>query len=298
MAAQEDSNETGRAGKTRKGAGRRKRKISIRTFVQIFFFALITLIAINHSLEKQGVEIAFLSSASLHAVCPFGGVVSIYQYLTAGTFVKKIHESAFILMYIGFALALLVGPAFCGWACPLGSFQEWLGKPGRKIFKKRFNKFVPPKLDSYLRYLRYTVLIWVLYVTATTAKLFFTDYDPYYALFNFWTGEVAVSALIILGVVIVASLFVERPFCKYACPYGAVLGVFNLFRIFKIKRNSATCIDCKVCDRVCPMNIDVSESGIVRDHQCISCLKCTSENSCPVDDTVEMMVGTLSGGAR
>jgi len=157
MATQEDSNETGRAGNIRKDAGRRKRKISIRTFVQIFFFALIALIAVNHSLEKQGVEIAFLSSASLHAVCPFGGVVSIYQYVTAGTYVKHIHESAFILMYIVFALALLVGPAFCGWACPLGSFQEWLGKPGKKIFKKRFNKFVLPKLDSYLRYLRYAV---------------------------------------------------------------------------------------------------------------------------------------------
>jgi len=298
MAAQEDSNGTGRAGNIRKDAGRRKRKLSIRTFVQIFFFALIALIAINHSLEKQGVEIAFLSSASLHAVCPFGGVVSIYQYVTAGTYVHKIHESAFILMYIGFALALLVGPAFCGWVCPLGSFQEWLGKLGKKIFKRRFNKFVPPKLDSYLRYLRYAVLIGVLYVTATTAKLFFADYDPYFALFNFWTGEVAVSALIILGVIIAASLFVERPFCKYACPYGAVLGIFNLFRIFKIKRNVATCIDCKACDRACPMNIDVSESGTVRDHQCISCLKCTSENSCPVDNTVEMMAGTLSGGDR
>ena len=125
--------------------------------VQIFFFALIALIAVNHALEERGMAIGFLSSASLHAVCPFGGVVSIYQYVTAGTYVHQIHESAFILMYIVFALALLVGPAFCGWVCPLGSFQEWIGKPGRKIFKKRFNKFVTPKLDSYLRYLRYAV---------------------------------------------------------------------------------------------------------------------------------------------
>ena len=279
----------------KKGGERAKsgKKINLRLVVQIFFFALIALIAVNHALEEQGRAIGFLSSASLHAVCPFGGIVSIYQYITAGTYVHKIRESAFILMYIVFALALFVGPAFCGWVCPLGSFQEWLGKLGRKISPKKFNKFIPARTDRYLRYLRYGVLIWVVYVTATSATLFFADYDPYYALFNFWTGEVAISGLIILGMVILTSLFLERPFCKYACPYGAILGVFNLFRIFKIKRNISTCIDCKACDHTCPMNIEVSTGKTIRDHQCISCLKCTSEDACPLEDTVVMTTGKL-----
>ena len=93
--------------------------------------------------------------------------------------------------------------------------------------------------------------------------------------------------------VIGASLFVDRPFCKYACPYGAVLGVFNLFRIFKIKRNAPTCIDCKACDRACPMNIPVSTSGVVRDHQCISCMVCTSEKACPIANTVALTTGKM-----
>ncbi len=269
------------------------KKINLRLIIQIFFFAVIALIAVNHALEEQGRAIGFLSSASLHAVCPFGGVVSIYQFVTAGTFVHKIQESAIILMFIVFALALLVGPVFCGWVCPLGSFQEWLGKLGRKISPKRFNKIIPGGIDRYLRYLRYGVLIWVVYVTATSATLVFANYDPYYALFNFWTGEVAISSLIILSMVILTSLFVERPFCKYACPYGAILGVFNLFRLFKIKRNTSTCIDCKACDRSCPMNIEVSTSKIVRDHQCISCLKCSSEDACPLENTVVMTTGKL-----
>jgi len=281
------------------GSGKIKKKkaqrISLRLLIQLFFFILIALIATNHNLEQRGIAISFLSSASLHAVCPFGGVVSIYQYVTAGTYVKQTHEASFILMYIVFALAIFVGPAFCGWVCPLGSFQEWLGKPGRKISRRRFNNMIPYRIDRYLRYLRYAVLIWVVYVTATSAVLFFADYDPYVALFNFWTGEVATSGLIILAIVILASLFIERPFCKYACPYGAVLGIFNLFRVFKIKRNTATCIDCKACDRVCPMNIKVSRGEVVHDHQCISCLACTSEFSCPVDATVELTTGKFSG---
>jgi polyferredoxin len=131
-------------------------------------------------------------------------------------------------------------------------------------------------------------------VTAWSARLVFADYDPYFALFNFWSGEVAWSALLILGVVLVLSLFVERPFCKYACPYGATLGLFNLFRIFGIKRNAASCIKCGRCDSVCPMNIQVSGKAVVRDHQCISCLKCTSEYVCPVTNTVELKVGRFT----
>ena len=272
-----------------------KRKgISLRRVVQIFFLLLITLIAVNHTLEERGIEIPLVGSASLHAVCPFGGVVSIYQYAAAGTFTKKIHESSFILMIIVFALALAFGPVFCGWICPMGTVQEFISRIGRRIFGKRHNSFIPRAADRYLRYLRYLVLGWVIYATAVSGVLVFADYDPYYALFNFWTGEVAVSAFVILALVLLAALFVERPFCKYACPYGAVLGLFNIVRVFGIKRNTDTCINCRACDRACPMNIQVSTAGRVRDHQCISCLECSSETACPVPATVELAAGNIS----
>ncbi len=261
---------------------------NIRLIVQIFFFALIALIAVNHTMEEAGKAIPILSSASLHAVCPFGGVVSVYQFITSGTYVRKIHSAAFILMWIVFVLTVFLGPVFCGWVCPLGSIQEWFGKLGKKIFKRRFNRLIPYKVDRVLRYLRYLMLGWVVYMTAVTGTLVFSNIDPYFALFNFWTSEVAIGGVIILAVVLVLSLIVERPFCKYACPYGAVLGVFNLFRIFKIRRQRSTCIDCKACDRTCPMNIPVSTGGAVRHHQCITCLKCTSEQVCPVANTVEL----------
>ena len=265
-----------------------RKAANTRLIVQVFFFALIALIAVNHTLEEAGKAIPVLSSASLHAICPFGGVVSVYQFIAAGTYVHKIHSAAFVLMWIVFALTVFLGPVFCGWICPLGSIQEWFGKLRKKIFKRRFNRMIPYKVDRILRYLRYVMLGWVLYMTAVTGTLVFSDIDPYFALFNFWRSEVAIGGVIILAVVLVLSLIVERPFCKYACPYGAVLGVFNLFRIFKIRRRPSTCIDCKACDRSCPMNIPVSTSGAVRDHQCISCLKCTSEQVCPVENTVEL----------
>jgi len=133
------------------------------------------------------------------------------------------------------------------------------------------------------------LLVLVMYNTARSGMLLFEDVDPYYALFNFWTGETAIAALVILAITLVLSLAVERPWCKYACPYGALLGLFNPIRFFKIKRKASTCIDCGKCDRACPMNIEISKKEAVNDHQCISCLVCTSENTCPIDNTVEMM---------
>jgi polyferredoxin len=272
-----------------------RRNIWIRRISQLFFFVLIALIAVNHQLAESGGGIPFLANASLHALCPFGGVVTIYQYAATGTFVQKIHESAFVLMVIGFLMALMFGPVFCGWVCPLGTVQEWFAGIGRKLFKKRrYNHFIPARIDRVLRYARYLVLAWVIYMTAFTGKLIFADVDPYFALFNFWSSEVAIGGLIVLGATLATSVFIERPWCKYACPYGAVLGLTNLVRVFSIRRTESTCKLDGACDITCPMNINVSAKSIVRDHQCISCLECTSEARCPVAGTVTFATGRLA----
>jgi len=262
------------------GEVKRKAKGRWRLAVQIGAFVLVLAIALD------GVfGVLFFQGASLHAVCPFGGVVSLYQVAVDGSFVKKIHESSFILMALVFTLAVAFGPVFCGWICPLGSIQEWVGALGRKLFPRRYNRFVPPFWDRVLRYLRYLVLAWVLTMTALTGKLAFEEVDPYMALFRLWSSELSLTGLGVLVAVLATSLLVERPFCKYACPYGAVLGLFNLVRVFGIRRQP-TCVSCGACDRACPMNIEVSGTKVVRDHQCISCLKCTSEAACPVPLTL------------
>jgi polyferredoxin len=272
----------------------RPRTIWIRKIVQWFFFLFIALIAVNHTLAESGSAIPILSSASLHAVCPFGGVETLYTLAASGLVVKKIHASALVLAGLSLLLAIFFGPVFCGWICPLGTVQEWVGKLGRKLFRRRYNHFVPAKLDDLLRYARYGILVWVLYVTATSGTLIFEAYDPYFALFNFWSSEVAPTALLILAATLVLSVFVERPWCKYACPYGAVLGLTNLFRVFSIKRAASTCKADGACSIMCPMNIPVDNKSVVRDHQCISCLECTSEAICPIARTVVF----TSGGVK
>ncbi len=260
----------------------------IRSIVQVFFFMLIAMIAVNKTLAESGIGIPFLSEASLHSLCPFGGVVTLYNLATLGEFVQKIHISAFILMSIVIILTILFGPVFCGWVCPLGTIQEWVGKLGRKIFKRKYNQMIPVRLDKVLRYMRFGVLIWVVYVTAKSGYLIFESYDPYYALFTFWSEKAALTAVLILVFTLILSLFVERPWCKYACPYGALLGLSNKIRIFKIYRAPSTCISCNKCKNNCPMNIPVSQKEKITSTHCISCYECTSERNCPIPNTVNI----------
>ena len=262
-----------------------------RTIIQIIAFLLVALTAFARQMQAGADTILGWFNVSLHAICPFGGVVSLYELAVNGELVRKVQDASIVLMLVVFAAAVLFGPIFCGYFCPLGSIQEWFGKIGKRIFPKRYNHFVPRKLDRVLRGLRVVVLALVIYQTAMAAKLVFQDYDPYFALFNFFTGEAALAAYGILAATLLGSLFVERPWCKYLCPYGAVLGWFNRIRIFPVRRRQETCIHCGFCDSACPMNIEVSKAGAVRSSQCISCYECTSERHCPIPDTVVIASG-------
>lgn len=256
----------------------------VRLIAQIIFFGLIALMSINHTLAETGNGISFIPEVSLHAICPFGAIVTLASLTTGQGLIRQLHPSVMVIGSVVLFLTILFGPIFCSHICPLGSIQEWIGKLGKKIFKNRYNKLIPKKLHNILKYMRYVVLVLVLVQTYRTAALMFSNIDPYHALFHFWTGEAAAAALIILGITLVMSLFVERPWCKYACPYGGFLGLISKMSLFKIRRSETACISCGKCDNECPMLIDISKNKKVTDTLCNRCMKCTDEEGgCPVD---------------
>ena len=276
-----------------KGINNPKTSGRVRRIVQIIFFALVLLISVNHYLSDRNIVIPLIGTASLHAICPFGGVEAFFGYVLYGTTISRIHSSSYILLGLILLSSILLGTVVCAYICPLGSIQEWLGGLGRRIFGRRYNQFVPKKLDLVMRQFRYVVLIAIVYLSTKSLSLIFLEADPYHALFNFWTGEATIGGLIILGFILLLSLFIERPWCKYACPMGALLGLTNLIAPFKINRRSSTCISCNKCNVACPMNIDVAGKKTISDPQCIRCMKCTSEVACPVDDTVKLSLTPL-----
>lgn len=270
----------------------------IRRISQIFFLVIVGLISLNHYLAEIGKTIWFLGSASLHAICPFGAVETFGSLIMYDKLVSKLHESTLVLFGIIAFLSILLGPVVCGFVCPLGTVQELVSTVGKKIFKKRFNNFFSNKVAKKLSYLKFIVLIYVLYVTTVSLKLVFLDFDPYYALFNFWSSEVPIGALVVLGLTLVGSLLMERPWCRFMCPFGALVGLTNKFSLFKIKRNKSTCISCGKCDSICPVGIEVSSKEVITDLNCIRCLECTSERACPIENTVQISMDYVKGGDK
>lgn len=149
-----------------------------------------------------------------------------------------------------------------------------------------------------LRWVKYPLLVGIIYFTWTTASLVIRPYDPLAAyghlsagLSEIWT-EFGVG-LVILILILVGSLFYDRVFCKYICPLGAVNAILSRVPLFRIKRIETTCISCSKCDAVCPMNVEVSTVHTVNSPECIACMECVS--ACPTKKP--SLVSTLGGKA-
>ena len=173
-----------------------------------------------------------------------------------------------------FVLVFILGVFFCGWVCPFGSMQEWIGKLGDKLKIKK--RRLPQKLQRIFQITRYAIFALFIY------KIF---YAPLRARAIFGQvliegfSDVTVVALVILMAIMVLSLFIHRPFCNYLCEKGASYGLFSVLRIFSLKKDAAKCVNCRKCDKNCPMNVNISRTEFVRHPNCINCFQCMS--NCP-----------------
>lgn len=222
----------------------------------------------NNDYQKNGWKLQWLRCA---VQLSFLLLLAVGFYSTVRTF--------FIILL---PLAFLAGNYFCGWICPFGTAQEVLGKFGSLFIKKKLK--MPAALQLYLQYSRY-VLAGVVLLLASTEIANLSAMNAYRTFFVSVSGKTAqTTALAIMGSFLIVALFFERPFCNYFCAEGIKYGVASLTRIFTIKRNKATCVHCKQCDKACPMNIEISAGTNVRNAQCINCFKCIE--ACPVKNTL------------
>ena len=216
---------------------------------------------------------------SVHAVCPLGGLENLWAWAGGQANLQKLFSGTMTLFFFTLIFALIFGRAFCGNICPFGALQELIGKISKKKLK------VPGKADKILRYIKYAVLALITVMAWITATIWVSPYDPWAAFAHIWSpgglfGEMRVG-FIILIIVIAASVFINRFFCKYLCPAGAMYGVISKLSPTKIKRDD--CSSCGQCSRACPMDIDVSNVNKVKSSECIACgqcvLACPSKNN-------------------
>ena len=250
----------------------------VRLVTQMIMLVSVILAAFNHYLDSIGKSITWISESIFHYICPICGVTSIYQFVTSSSlFVVKVKSTLGLVIGAVIILSVLFGPIICGFFCPFGAIQDLCARVGRKIFKRKYNTFVPDTIHSKMKYLRYAALILTIALAVSGGVIILEKINPYHVFLSLFNGKFSFISIVVLILIIGFSLIVYRPWCKYLCPYGAYLGLFNKIKVFRIVRKESTCVGCRKCSRSCPMNIEVSEKDEVRDLHCISCFECVEE---------------------
>lgn len=221
---------------------------------------------------------------------PISSLMSLYYFFLTGL-IHPAHPAGMFILTAIILLSVMFGKSFCSWLCPVGLVNEMLGDIGEKIFKRRM--FLPRWADWPLRSLKYLILLyfaWSIFVSMTTLALkMFLD-TPYNIVSDvkmyYFFAEITQFALIVIAILFVLSILIRNFWCRFLCPYGALLGIASLLSFSKIKRNEVNCIDCAKCAKACPSNIKVDKVLTVLSDECHTCLQCV--DVCPIDDTLKV----------
>jgi len=272
-----------------------KKTFPWRRLVQLGFALLTVVIGIqfirfvNAYIQPAGAVLP-TRPAGVDAFLPISALVALKAWIGTGTF-DGIHPAGLVIFLAAIGISLVFKRAFCSWICPIGTLSEGLALIGRRLFKRNFQ--LPKWLDYALRSLKYILLFFfVVFISmgmsGQAAQAFLqTPYNMIadVKMLQFFLN-LSLLGISILGVLVIASIFIQNYWCRYLCPYGALLGILSILSPLKIKRNSETCIGCAQCTQTCPNRIPVDQLVTVRSAECTGCLNCV--DTCPVKDTLEL----------
>ncbi|MBP3816248.1 MAG: 4Fe-4S binding protein [Firmicutes bacterium] len=217
--------------------------------------------------------------------CPLGSIQAMFS-------ARRPKIAFYVIGYIAL-LGVILGRFICGWLCPFGLVQELLHKiPLKKIT-------IPERVDKILRKLKYVFLLVLVILFPIILR---DEYGVSFPYFCKWVCPVGMleggiplmivdeglrSAahflyawkMVILVVMVLTSIVIHRPFCKYICPLGAFYGLFNRISFLKLKCNKVTCTECGACAKICKMQVDPSKTP--NSSECIRCGECVKV--CPAN---------------
>jgi polyferredoxin len=263
-----------------------------RQGVRFLFLIMILIIGFKFTYFVHQLDLGKIPEISrppgVESFLPISALISFKYWIKTGVF-NKIHPSGLLILIFICATSILFKKSFCSWICPIGLLNEWLSKLHFLIFRKGLK--IPKFIDYPLRSLKYLLALFFLWAVFFQMDVFTLEkfiYSPYnriadIKMLKFFT-EISVTAFwVIMGLIVLSVIF--RDFwCRYLCPYGALLGALSFFGIFKVRRNQATCTNCQRCDKICPSQIKVSKLSTIYSDECHSCQKCV--DACPEKETL------------
>ena len=266
---------------------------ALRRTIQFAFLTLNVWIAAQfylfvHQFETIGAA-SVSRPAGVEGWLPIAGMMNLKYFLVTGE-IPLIHPAALFLLASFLTASLLFRKSFCGWLCPVGTLSEYLWKLGRQTFRRNFR--LPRWLDLGLRSLKYVLLGLFAYAVVSMPAQALAEFlqSPYgivadVKMLNFFRF-MGVTAAVVLGMLVLASVFVQNFWCRYLCPLGALHGLSSLLSPLRIRRDPVKCIDCAKCAKACPSRLAVDTLVQIRSAECLGCLECVAV--CPAEGALAM----------
>jgi len=251
--------------------------------------------------ERGGVGWQVSRPSGAEGWLPIAGLMNLKYFLSTGQ-VPAVHPAAMYLFGAFLLMSMLLKKAFCSWLCPVGTLSEALSSLGRRVLNRfgRRNLRLPKAVDIPLRGLKYVLLGFFVAIIGTMSaeELLGFMNSPYglmadVKMLNFFR-EISLTAAIILGLLVLLSVLIQNFWCRYLCPYGALLGLASLLSPVKIRRDIGTCIDCAKCAHACPSHLPVDKLVQIRSAECNACMTCVA--ACPAQDALQLSLPPRNPG--
>lgn len=259
-----------------------RRRIQLASTVVVLAIGVQFTLWVSAHLEGRWPSVA--RPAGVDSFLPIDAMLGLRHLLLSGE-VDPVHPAG-LAIFLGICLmSLVLAKSFCSHLCPVGLLSELLGWLGLRLVGRTVT---PPRwLDWPLRGLKLLLLgffAWAVWVAMDPAGVEAFLGSPYakVADVKMWLFFASPSRLTIavLGVLVVGSVFVRDLWCRYLCPYGALVGILGRLAPLKVARDASVCTDCRACTRACPARLPVHTLGRVASIECTSCQDCVV--ACPV----------------
>jgi polyferredoxin len=264
----------------------------LRRGIQLAFLALNIWIAVQFYLFVRYYESGGLTTysdrpAGVEGWLPIASMMNLKVLLATGE-VPRLHPAGMFLLISFLAASWIFRKSFCSWLCPIGTISEYLWKLGRQTFGRNF--VLPRKLDIALRSLKYILLGLFVYAVGSMSVSGIRAFleGPYgivddVKMLNFFRF-LGLTGGMVMAVLVIASVLVRNFWCRYLCPYGALMGLAALASPLRIRRNPVSCIDCGKCAKACPSSLPVDKLITIASAECTGCLECVA--ACPAAETL------------